>query len=97
MSTVSLQVTIAGRKYPLTVKAEEEAIVRQAEATIHTLVSGLQEKYHVKDIQDLLAMSLLQLASKNTSSAAPEKQNNLEPSLIQELEKLNALTVGYLV
>lgn len=92
MSTVSVKVKIAGRYYPLNIQQEEEATLRQAEAKIQSNIDAFQEKYGVKDMQDLLAMTLLQMATK--SQQAPISTDN---STITQLEKLNALTESLLV
>lgn len=92
MSTVSVKVKIAGRYYPLSIQQEEEASLRQAEARIQSNIDAFQEKYGVKDMQDLLAMTLLQLATK--TQQAPVITDS---STITQLEKLNALTASLLV
>jgi cell division protein ZapA (FtsZ GTPase activity inhibitor) len=92
MSTVSVKVKIAGRYYPLNIQQEEEATLRQAEAKIQSNIDAFQEKYGVKDMQDLLAMTLLQMATKSQQST-PSTDN----SAITQLEKLNALTESMLV
>jgi cell division protein ZapA (FtsZ GTPase activity inhibitor) len=92
MSTVSVKVKIAGRYYPLNIQQEEEATLRQAEAKIQSNIDAFQEKYGVKDMQDLLAMTLLQMATKSQHPTT-----SLDNSTITQLEKLNALTESMLV
>ena len=92
MSTVSVKVKIAGRYYPLNIQQEEEATLRQAEAKIQSNIDAFQEKYGVKDMQDLLAMTLLQMATKS-----PQSSPSTDNSTITQLEKLNALTETLLV
>jgi hypothetical protein len=92
MSTVSVKVKIAGRYYPLNIQQEEEATLRQAEAKIQSNIDAFQEKYGVKDMQDLLAMTLLQMATKS-----PQSSPSTDNSTITQLEKLNALTESLLV
>ena len=92
MSTVSVKVKIAGRYYPLNIQQEEEATLRQAEAKIQSNIDAFQEKYGVKDMQDLLAMTLLQMATKS-----PQSSPSTDNSTITQLEKLNALTASMLV
>ena len=92
MSTVSVKVKIAGRYYPLSIQQEEEATLRQAEARIQANIDAFQEKYGVKDVQDLLAMTLLQMATKAPQTAAAP-----DTSTIAQLEKLNALAASLLV
>jgi cell division protein ZapA len=63
MSEKSIKVTIAGRIYPVTVKPEEEERVRSAAKRVDDSVKHLLDNYAVKDKQDLLAMTALQLAT----------------------------------
>ncbi len=64
MEKISIKVVIAGRNYPLTILADEEGKIRKAAEIINTSIKQLQENYAVKDMQDLLAMTALQLATK---------------------------------
>ena len=64
MGELSIKVTIAGRIYPIVAKAEEEEKVRAAAKRVEDNIKLLQEKYAVKDKQDLVAMTALQLATR---------------------------------
>lgn len=64
MSDVSIKVTIAGRVYPLTVRAAEESGIRQAAQAIDESYAAFKESYAVKDRQDLLAMAALQVSAR---------------------------------
>ena len=66
MSKLSLKVVVAGRTYPLTVNPGEEAKVTKAAEDINRAIKSLQDNYAVKDMQDLLAMTALQLATRST-------------------------------
>jgi cell division protein ZapA len=65
MGKLSLKVVVAGRTYPLTLNEGEEVKVQKAADDINKAIKTLQDNYAVKDMQDLLAMTALQLASKN--------------------------------
>lgn len=65
MSKLSIKVVVAGRTYPLTVNQGEEVKVQKAADDINRAIKLLQDNYAVKDMQDLLAMTALQLASKS--------------------------------
>jgi cell division protein ZapA (FtsZ GTPase activity inhibitor) len=69
MDKVSLKIVIAGRTYPLTIKGEEETAIREAADRINTNIQKLQSSYAVKDMQDLLAMTTLQIAVQLKSNA----------------------------
>ena len=64
MSEKSIKVTLAGRIYPITVKAEEEDNVRAAAARVEGSIKEMQENFAVKDKQDLLAMCALHFGSQ---------------------------------
>ncbi|TXC76915.1 cell division protein ZapA [Luteibaculum oceani] len=65
MSDLSIKITVGGRVYPLTVSVEEEEFIRKAADLIEDHVKKFQENYAVKDKQDLLAMTALQIATQN--------------------------------
>lgn len=73
MSKVSLKVVVAGRTYPLTVQETEVEKVQRAADEINKAIKQLQENFAVRDMQDLLAMTALQLSTKsgNKSATAP--------------------------
>ena len=76
MSKTSLKVVVGGRTYPLTINHGEEAKVTKAAEDINRSIKMLQDNYAVKDMQDLLAMTALQIATKSTvpanSTAQPD-------------------------
>lgn len=100
MSETSIKVTIAGRTYPLTVAASEEALIRKAEQSIEQSIDLFQKNYAVKDKQDLLAMAALQVASRNiTQQPPPERivEQMVETvDLTPDLLRLEALADEYL-
>ena len=65
MSQLSIKVNIAGRTYPLTIERSEEEMIRKAADNINASINDLKENYAVKDMQDLLAMTALQLSTKS--------------------------------
>jgi hypothetical protein len=89
MGKLSLKVVVAGRTYPLTVNSGEEAKVTKAAEDINKAIKMLQDNYAVKDMQDLLAMTALQLATKSTNApvSAP-----VEPDYSAIESKLNELS-----
>ncbi len=87
MSELSIKVSIAGRIYPITVKAEEEEKVRNAAKRVDDDIRALQSNYAVKDKQDLLAMTALQLATELSSSEAATK-GNADDEELAEIERL---------
>jgi cell division protein ZapA (FtsZ GTPase activity inhibitor) len=95
MSKLSIKVVVAGRTYPLNVQEGEQIKVQKAASDINRAIKLLQDNYAVKDMQDLLAMTALQLATKsgNTSSTVQESPDYTEVEsvlgeLLLEIEKL---------
>jgi len=86
MEKVSLKIVIAGRTYPLTIKAEEEAAVREAADRINTNIQKLQGSYAVKDMQDLLAMTTLQMAVQLKNAGEPSAIS--QPQYSEDIQKI---------
>ena len=78
MAEVSLKILIAGRTYPLTVKQEDEQAVLNAAKMINEKLKEFEVNYSVRDKQDLLAMSALNLlATQQNSQDKPTEQDEL--------------------
>lgn len=88
MAKLSLKVVVAGRTYPLSVNENEETRVLKAAEDINKSIKLLKENYAVKDMQDLLAMTALQLASKSSSGGSG---TSTEPDYSSIEEKLESL------
>lgn len=69
MAKLSLKIVVAGRTYPLSVNENEEEKVQKAAEDINKAIKLLQDNYAVRDMQDLLAMTALQLASKSDNKS----------------------------
>jgi len=62
---LKINIVIAGRTYPLSVKnTQEEEGMRKAAANINQLISLYEQNYAVNDKQDVLAMCALRFASQ---------------------------------
>ena len=90
MTDVSLKILIAGRAYPLTIKQEDEQAVMLAAKMINEKVKEFEANYSVRDKQDLLAMSALNLLAAQQS--IPKKS----PELEKELNQLDLFVSDYL-
>lgn len=88
MAKLSLKVVVAGRTYPLSVNENEQEKVLKAAEEINKAIKLLQDNYAVKDKQDLLAMTALQLATKEGKggTTAPADYSEIEA----QLEKLSS-------
>lgn len=83
---------MAGRTYPLTVTQQEVEKVQAAAEEINKSIKALQKNYAVKDMQDLLAMTSLQLAVKESKKEVikvDESAQNALAKVGEELKKLN--------
>ena len=89
MGKLSIKVVVAGRTYPLTVNEGEESKVLKAADDINKAIKLLQDNYAVKDMQDLLAMTALQLASKPSKTSDNSPAGADFSALESELEKLS--------
>ena len=89
MEELAITVNIANRKYKLTIDAIEEENVRKAAATIDSKVKDFATKYAHKDVQDLLAMIVLQYTTKAIS--LENKIDFRENELVEKLEKINTV------
>ncbi len=92
MSSLSIKVTIAGRTYPLTIDRSEEEIIRKAAAEINKNIDSLKNNYAVKDVQDLLAMTALQFATKNVENINSIEYDKLSEAIILLNKELNTNT-----
>lgn len=88
MEKLKINVVIAGRTYPLSVKnTKEEEGMRKAASAINNLISLYEKNYAVSDKQDVLAMSALQFAAK-LEIAALDKDATQE----EAVQKISELT-----
>ena len=84
MAKLSVKVVVAGRTYPLSVSESEEKKVLKAAEDINKAIKLLQDNYAVKDMQDLLAMTALQLASKGDN----QKSGDVDSSNVSDIEDM---------
>ncbi|UKN03313.1 cell division protein ZapA [Paracrocinitomix mangrovi] len=88
MDKIPLKIIIAGRTYPLTIKKEEEAIIKAAAERINSNIKKLQGSYAVKDMQDLLAMTSLQLAVQSNNSGNTNVSVQSQPDFSEDIQKI---------
>jgi cell division protein ZapA (FtsZ GTPase activity inhibitor) len=92
LNELSIKVNIAERQYPLKVTPEEEVVVRQAAKLINDKIKLLTNQFDVKDKQDMLSMTALELAT--TLIKLQEETNTLKEEIIQEINILNESLKG---
>lgn len=61
---LSIKLHIANRIYPMSIERESEEYIRNAVKQIEGRLKFYEENYAIKDKQDLLAMCLIEYASK---------------------------------
>ncbi len=89
LKELSIKVNIADRYYPLKVTPEQEEIVRQAAKLINDKLKALQHEFDVRDKQDMLSMTVLELA---TQLITLQSRNVIEDEgLTAQLQELRSL------
>jgi cell division protein ZapA (FtsZ GTPase activity inhibitor) len=93
----TLEVTLGGRTYPLTLTPEEVQAVREAATAVEKQISDLKRQYAITDRIDLMAMAALQIAVQSKSKQPPNVTSSGEPgpdwpqgdidSLLQRIHK----------
>ena len=90
MDILSIKIKIADREYPMKVKPEDEARVRNAGKKINERLRSYREQFGINDNQDLLAM--VAFDSLVDKMAMEEKQfDGDETALIEKVEHLNKM------
>lgn len=89
MEELSIKINIADRFYPLVVTPQQEETVRKAARLINDKLKHLQQEFAVKDKQDMLAMTVLEL----TTELLQLKSSNLteDKSLSDKLTEIEQL------
>ncbi|HHJ49586.1 MAG TPA: cell division protein ZapA [Phaeodactylibacter sp.] len=90
---IQITVLIAGRPYPLQIKASDEPVIRQIAKEVNEKVQAMQQAYPNRDKQDCLALAILGVAAELHEA---KKQLDQPEDLPERLEKLNSLLDGLL-
>ena len=61
---LSIKLHIANRTYPMKIERDSEEYIRNAVKNIEAKLKFYEENYAIKDKQDMLAMCLIEYASK---------------------------------
>lgn len=86
---LSIKLHIANRIYPMKIERESEEYIRNAVKQIEGRLKFYEENYAIKDKQDLLAMCLIEYASKFESVRS--KKVVVDDGLSVKLAKIEAL------
>ncbi len=89
---------IAGRPYPLKIKANDEPVIRKIIKEVNEKINRFQLTYPNRDKQDCLSMSVLAYAVDlhKANSRGRATQNIDDPQLSEKLSKLEELLDGIL-
>ncbi|MDD3875598.1 MAG: cell division protein ZapA [Bacteroidales bacterium] len=63
MNEITINVSIADRPYKITIKRDDEELIRLAVKDINDKIKSFSQQYAFKDNQDLLAMAVLQIST----------------------------------
>jgi cell division protein ZapA (FtsZ GTPase activity inhibitor) len=89
---LSINITIADRRYPMRIKRNDEEKIRKAAKIINERILQYQERYNGKDNQDFLAMSAVQLATQ----VLDLMQDNDKEPLLTQIGEINKELENYL-
>ena len=89
MDKLSIKLHIANRIYPMKIERKSEEFIRNAVKKIEERLKFYEENYAIKDKQDLLAMCLIEYASKFES--VNNKKVVEDDGLSQKLAEIDSL------
>jgi cell division protein ZapA len=89
----TIQVMVAGRSYPVRVKEEEEASIRDIEKKVNLKIKQFQQQYDKLDRTDCISMSLLTYAFELYKS----KKTAQDKQLIEKIDDLDKLLENVLI
>ena len=91
--TFLINIVIAGKKYPLTIKRKDEEIARAAADQLNRKILRYRQHFAIEvDTRDLLAMVAFQLSMNNLEQ---EGRNDTKP-FTDKIQELTAELEGYL-
>ena len=75
--SLKIKINIANRIYPMTINRDAEENIRKSVKNIEERLKFYEKNYAIKDRQDLLAMCLIEIATKLESvNDSDIKENN---------------------
>ena len=93
MPQETIDISIAGSSYPLTVSPEEVQGIKDAAAAVDERIKELKSQFAVQDRIDLFAMTALQLSIrvKQLESSSPSENNKSEKDNTQDTKSTQAI------
>ena len=89
MDKLSIKINIGGRIYPMKIERDAEEGIRKTVKKIEERMKYYQRNYAIKDKQDLLAMCLIEFASKYETVS--NKKVLEDDDIEDQLKMLNSL------
>ena len=89
MDKLSIKINIGGRIYPMKIERDAEEGIRKTVKKIEERMKYYQQNYAIKDKQDLLAMCLIEFASKYETVS--NKKVLEDDDIEDQLKMLNSL------
>ena len=89
MDKLSIKLHIANRIYPMKIERKSEEYIRDAVKKIEGRLKFYEDNYAIKDKQDLLAMCLIEYASK--FETVNNKKVVEDDGLTEKLAELDAI------
>jgi|TARA_B100002003_G_scaffold28546_1_gene23620 cell division protein ZapA len=89
MDKLSIKINIGGRIYPMKIERDAEEGIRKTVKKIEERMKYYQRNYAIKDKQDLLAMCLIEFASKYET--VNNKKVLEDDDIEDQLKMLNSL------
>ena len=89
MDKLSIKLHIANRIYPMKIERKSEEYIRNAVKKIEERLKFYEDNYAIKDKQDLLAMCLIEYASK--FETINNKKVVEDDGLTEKLAELDAI------
>lgn len=81
--SLSIKINIANRTYPMTINRNAEENIRKSVKKIEERLKFYEKNYAIKDRQDLLAMCLIEVATKleSLNNSADKDNKDVELTL----------------
>jgi len=76
MDKLSITLNIANRVYPMKINRDDEENIRKSVKKIEERIKFYEKNYAIKDKQDLLAMCLIEVATKLESVSDNASKDN---------------------
>ena len=92
MDKLSIKLHIANRIYPMKIERKSEEYIRNAVKKIEERLKFYEDNYAIKDKQDLLAMCLIEYASK--FETVNNKKVVEDDGLTEKLAQIDAILLS---